>query len=36
MELHESKFPVAYELTMAELRELVEVRVVSWVNEGLF
>ena len=30
VELHESKFPVAYELTMAELRELMEVRVASW------
>lgn len=30
VELHESKFPVAYELTMAELRELMEARVASW------
>ena len=30
VELHESKFPVAYELTMAELRELMEARVAGW------
>ena len=29
-ELHESKFPVAYELTMDQLRELMEARVASW------
>ena len=29
-ELYGSKFPVAYELTMAELRELMEARVASW------
>ena len=30
VELHESKFPVAYELTIAELQELMEARVASW------
>ena len=30
VELHEAKFPVAYELTMVELRELIEARVASW------
>ena len=29
-ELHESRFPVAYELTIAQLRELMEARVASW------
>ena len=29
-ELHESKFPVAYELTMDQLRELMKARVASW------
>ena len=30
VELHESKFPVAYELTMAEFRELMDARVAGW------
>ena len=30
IELHESKFPVAYELTMDQLREVMEARVASW------
>lgn len=30
VDLHESKFPVAYELTMDQLRELMEARVASW------
>ena len=31
VELHEDKFPISYELTLEQFRELMEKRVESWV-----
>lgn len=31
VELHEDKFPVSYELTLEQFRELMEKRVARWV-----
>ena len=30
MELHEDKFPISYELTLEQFRELMEKRVERW------